>query len=991
MNRQVNMLVDTGSAVSVVPLTMLPILQPLLSSCSLKLSDAQGNAITAHGQCQCHITIPQLRREFSVSLVVAQVTEPILGANFLSQNNLLVNVRQRLLIDAVTNLQQLGTAADSKNSIKVVSVENFPFTNEFSELFEAPNFFCSSHKVSHRIITKTGNPVSAKARQLSKPKLDCAKAAFDAMLETGIIRRSDSPWSSALHMVPKKSNEWRPCGDYRALNKITVADSYPIPNIQSFTANLEGCAVFSKIDLVKAYHQIPLHQDSVAKTAIVTPFGLFEFLRMPFGLRNSSATFQRFIDAVTSGLTGVYAFVDDILVSGRTQDEHDASLRALFVRLREHGMRIAPEKCEFSKSNMTFLGHHVSAAGIRPSEEKLSALMEMPIPKNFKELRSVLGMFGFYQRFIPGYAKIAAPLRVVNETFEWTDECLSAFKTLQQSLASAITLEFPSSRVSRFTITTDASNFAIGGCLHQIVDGDSQPLEFYSRKLSATEAKYSTFDKELLALVAAIKKWKHIIEGSETVAFTDHKPLLGAFRSNTERMSSRQQRHLQLLSEYLSDVIHIAGADNIVADTLSRVNNVSSVVIDSFDLTSLAKAQSEELKSQFHSPLVGHELPSGAMLWCDNQNDILRPIVPESHRRTIFDELHGLSHPGVRGTLKLIQQRFVWPQMARDIKQMCRTCEKCQQCKVHRHTKSSAQKFVEPTDRFQCVHMDIVGPLQPTSEGYAYLVTFIDRSTRWLEAVPLKSISAEEVAQAFLNGWVSRFGVPLHLITDRGSQFESRLFSELSKTLGFHRLRCSAYHPQSNGLLERIHRTLKNGLKCRIKSRMDWLIALPVVLLSLRILPTHQNDLSPFTLVTGANVQIPTASFQDVRDLSLPYMQDLSNILRDFSVTPRSVAPNMNTHTPAELDHCDRVWVRVDRVKKPLEAPYQGPFRVLKRGAKTFAIERLNGSSDTVSIDRLKPYRAPLSLDKPNISESQPMVNSKEINLRSRTVTFSDI
>ena len=297
----------------------------------------------------------------------------------------------------------------------------------------------------------------------------------------------------------------------------------------------------------------------------------------------------------------------------------------------------------------------------------------------------------------------------------------------------------------------------------------------------------------------------------------------------------------------------------------------------------------------------------------------------------------------------------------------------CQSSKIHRHTKTPCEHPIFPdTDRFQTVHIDIVGPLPPCkppnskfSSELRYLVTLIDRATRWFECIPVSEISAETVAQAFLSGWISRFGVPLFLVTDQGRQFESALFKELSKVVGFHRLRCSPYHPQTNGILERFHRTLKTALKTHGE---NWLTALPIVQLSLRCIP-NDTGFSPFTAVTGATILLPHVTFEPNKTHSskqtCQYIKELAQRISEIDFSSLSAGThNIKTQVPSipKIIAGDHVWVRIDRVKRPLEAPYDGPYKVLEKSNKVVKLELPNGTSKTVSLDRVKSACLPNSL-----------------------------
>ena len=341
------------------------------------------------------------------------------------------------------------------------------------------------------------------------------------------------------------------------------------------------------------------YQLSHRKTAIITPFGLFEFLRMPFGLRNAAQTFQRFIDQVLHGLPFCYAYIDDLLIASSCPEEHQQHLRQVFHRLSEHGIIINPSKCRFGVSELEFLGHTVNSQGVRPSDTKVKAITDFPRPTSLRKLREFLGLVNLHHRFIPQCASILGPLNNLlttphgkDHTLEWTEAATTAFNKVKEALATATLLTHPKP-FAPTGIMTDASDTAVGAVLQQQIDGDWQPIAYFSKKLRPAETRYSTFDRELLAIYLAIKHFRHFVEGREFHIATDHKPLTFALSTASDKYTPRQIRHLDYIAQFSTDIRYIAGHHNLVADALSRnaVCSLNATQPPTVDLQVLAKAQ----------------------------------------------------------------------------------------------------------------------------------------------------------------------------------------------------------------------------------------------------------------------------------------------------------------------------------------------------------------------------------------------------------------
>ena len=560
----------------------------------------------------------------------------------------------------------------------------------------------------------------------------------------------------------------------------------------------------------------------------------------------------------------------------------------------------------------------------------------------------------------------------------WTEPRIRAFREAKARLAR-VTLLAHFTPGAPLALTTDTSDFTVGAVLEQRTAGYWRPLGFYSsrfkpnrvetnRPLQLADAQRSATERELLAAYRAIQHFQHLLEGRRFTLFTDHRPPVGMMAKPTDPKSAMQAGHLAWISAFTTDVQHVEGKRNAVADALSCVE-IDEVSLGT-DFVALAEAQQRDpdlpaIRTAVTALRWEEKLIDGVILLCDTSRGFPRPWVPSPFRRPIFDQMHGLAHPGTRASAKLVSDRFVWHGLNRDVTQWARVCVACQRAKIHRHTHSGVDHIPVPDACFESIHVDLVGPFPP-SQGHTHLLTVVDRFTRWPEAFPISDTSTRGVARTLIAGWISRFGTPAVLVSDRGPQFVSQLWTDIAQLLGVQLRQTNAYHPQSNGMVERFHRQLKASLSTRLTGP-DWASHLPWVMLGIRT--THKTNLgtSPAELVYGTQLHLP-GQFRELTRAAPavePFLTDLRKAMAEVRPTdtahyrPTVPAP---THIPKDLQTCPMVFVRRDGHRTPLSARYDGPFEVLGREPKFFRL-RIGDRVDTVTIDHLKP--ATLDLDTP--------------------------
>ena len=849
------------------------------------------------------------------------------------------------------------------------------------------------HNVTHSIDTGDHPPCIAKPRPLmpGTRKYVQGKKTMLEMEDVGIVERvgpgEPMLWSNALHLVNKPNGKMRVCGDYRPLNSKTKLDHFPIPNLRSFAANLRGCKFFSKVDLARAYYLVPLTEESAKKTTLTTPWGAFKFKRLSMGLKNAAQSFQKMMSHILAGVGNIFCYLDDILIYNSNEQDHIKTIDTLLKRLSDNDLTISLDKCQFAAEELDFLGYRVNGDGIQPIHKKLQAIIDFPEPTRPKELLGFLGALNYYRRSLDKIdglspADVLQPLYRAATTKTpckrfvdiWKQEGLQHYYNLaKRMLANACLLTHPDTSAP-IALTTDASATSIGGCLEQFVNNRWEPLGFFSKHLKPNEVAWSTFKRELYAIQQALRHFMAEIDGRHVVCYTDHLPIVGAFQNPTAlNHDSVAKAHLVEISQWTQDVRYLQGKSNVVADALSRpaagllgtansqdtamtsddptfdlageTHPIAAIDVQTVDLKALAQAQASCPEVASHREgkhptgliMSDVELMPEVVVYCDVANpEKPRPLLPPDFRQSIMQLFHNLSHPGKRESIRKIASRFYWPAMKSDIAQYVTDCVPCNRCKSGKIIRPPMvpRPILQP--RLQHVEVDVVGPLPP-SEGHTHLLTIVDRTSRWFEALPLTEANAEQCCRQFIRGWVRNFGVPALIDSDNGNTFTAQLWQDVQQQLGTIIKYVPLYSPQAMGGVERQHKDLKQSIKTALLQMGDthgsaWMDILPWTLLARRTSHHHDMDGTPAEALMGQNPRLPgdvvpqPSTDKTVTDI-IDRMKELAN-----KPPIQSRPPQEPVYFPDKAQHATHVYVRRPKSKiKPLSPISDGPFIILER------------------------------------------------------------
>ncbi|KAJ4745297.1 polyprotein [Rhynchospora pubera] len=752
--------------------------------------------------------------------VKLQVKEEISEVQMVSEVDVDKELKKgsELLIAHLFEINEVGeTSSNVRPELKEV-------LETFQAVFEEPKGLPPFRGIDHQIDLLPGTkPVNQRPYRYSYfQKLEIKKIVGE-LLKEGLIQPSTNPFASPVLLVKKKDGGWRMCIDYRRLNTSTVKNKFPIPIIEDLLDELHGSKIYSKIDLRAGYHQIRLKEGDANKTAFRTHEGHYEFLVMPFALTNAPATFQSLMNKVFKPYLRkfILVFFDDILGYSKSMKEHQEHLKVVLQVLVDNKLYAKLSKCEFGVTQLEYLGHIISPKGVATDRKKVEAMKQWAIPSNVKELRGFLGLTGYYRRFVKGYGVIAKPLtyQLKKNAFAWTKEADEAFTALKEAMSNVPVLAMPDF-TQPFILETDASDKGIGVVLMQ----NRRPIAYLSKKLGVKNQALSTYEKEFLALLTAVQKWRHYLTGGPFIIRTDQISLKHLLEQRVNHMM--QHKGLCKLMGLDYKIEYKRGVENKVADALSRQPLCQDG--ECLAVTELIPQWVEEIKESYQCDAWAQELQSKiqqheASAHYTVHQGVIRykgRIYVEKHgdwREKLMHEIHDSSvggHSGMQATYKRLKSQFYWPHMKEEVYKHVSECHNCQQNKVeHIKLPGLLRPLPIPKEAWSSISLDFISGL-PRSEGKDVILVVVDRLTKYAHLMALKHpYKAADVAQLFIENVYKLHGLPTDIVSDRDPLFTSKFWRELMDKLGIKLNLSTAYHPQSDGQTERVNQCIEGYLR----------------------------------------------------------------------------------------------------------------------------------------------------------------------------------
>ena len=858
-NQPIEMEIDTGASVSIMPYSTFRNRWPSKSlgsaNCVLKTYD--GTPIPIKGEVE--VQVQHNGQSATLPLLVVETDGvTLLGRNWLEK--LQMNWKSIL---HVRNTQPMLD--------KVLSRHQEVFSSELGKL--------KGHKAKI-YVDPEATPKFMKARSVPYSMRIKIEQELTKLTSQGIVEPVQfADWATPIVPVIKPDGGVRLCADFKVtINPHTRLDHYPIPRIEDLFATLGSGKTYTKLDMSQAYQQVELEEESTKYTVVNTHKGLYRYNRLPFGITSAPATFQRVMEGLLGNISGVIVYLDDVLITGKTDEEHLKTLDTVLTRLKEAGLRLKKMKCSFMADSVTYLGHRIDAQGLHPLQEKVEAIQQAPPPKNVSELKAFLGLLTYYNRFLCNLSTVLSPLyRLLRKDvrFKWTQAEEQAFGKAKDLLTSSKLLVHYDPQ-AELVMAFDASPYGIGAVLAHIdSEGKERPIGFVSRTLTQAECNYAQMEREGLACIFGLKKFHAYLYGRSFKIYTDNlalKNLLSEKQAVPRNSSARVQRWALMLSSYDYQITFRPTFKHSNADALSRLpletmedkaDDLPSELVlllenmDKLPITARAIAkwtQSDPILSRVYkytqngwpetrlTDLKGYQQRRTEL---STLNGCLllgaRVVIPPKGRGQILCELHQ-GHPGVCRMKSLARMHVWWPELDQELNTMVQSCTKCQELQGET-AKVPLEPWKWPSRPWTRIHIDYAGPFL----NHMFLI-IVDAHSKWVEVFKTNS-SSTATTIAYLRQTFARFGMPTTIVSDNGPSFSSKEFEEFVLSNGISHVTTAPYHPQSNGLAEKMVQTFKNSLKKQEDGSLD--VKMARFLISYRSTPHSSTGKTPAELLFG--------------------------------------------------------------------------------------------------------------------------------------------
>lgn len=745
--------------------------------------------------------------------------------------------------------------------------------------------------ITHKIDIGNASPIKQRFYPVSPAVEKLMYAEIDRMLRLGVIEESTSAWSSPMRMVIKPGKV-RLCLDARKINEVTTKDAYPLPNIDGIFARLPKANIISKIDLKDAYWQIPLDEESKPITAFTIPGRpLYQFKVMPFGLCTAPQTMCRLMDSIIPPELkhSVFGYLDDVCVVSDSFENHISVLVRLAEQFRKANLTLNLKKSKFCVRRVQYLGYIIGDGGISTDPEKIESIIDWPTPKTLKQVRGFLGLTGWYRRFISNFAEVTHDITDVlskKRKFNWTTAANDAFHHIKTLLTTAPVLRNPDF-TKKFFIHCDASNYGIGAVLVQLdANNEEYPIAFMSKKLNSAQKNYSVTEKECLAAIEAIEKFRCYVELHEFEVITDHSSLVWLMRQ--PNLKGRLARWVLKLQSYNFTISHRKGKDNIVPDALSRIyeNEIAALELiqPEIDLDS-PYFQDDEYVQQKNTFMSNESCyPDIKVMgkyiyirtnFATGQEEIdvnsWKLWIPKNMRPNILKRCHDsvlASHGGIGKTIELIRRHCYWPRMATDVKEYVRNCEVCKTTKAtNQNLRPEMGKMAVSERPFQRLYVDLLGPYPRSKKGFIGLLIVLDHFSKYHWLCPLRKFTTNVINDYLEKQIFHHYGVPELLISDNGSQFKSNDFNAFLTQYGIRHVYTALYSPQSNAS-ERVNRSIIAAIRAYLKKdHRDWDENLSSISCALRNSKHSTIDVSPYQALYGFNMATHASTYKLLKDI----------------------------------------------------------------------------------------------------------------------------